>query len=427
MQPVIRVENLSKRYQLGLTHAGSVRELVNDAFARLTGGQRGSGPIERESADHVWALRDVSFEVNPGEVLGIIGRNGAGKSTLLKILSRITTPTAGRVEMRGRVASLLEVGTGFHPELTGRENVYMNGTVLGMTRREINREFDSIVDFAGVETFIDTPVKRYSSGMTVRLGFAVAAHMSPEILIIDEVLAVGDAEFQRRCLGKMEEVSLQGRTVLFVSHQMGMIARLCGRVVLMENGGVSADGDTDAVIGEYLRKCENDSSSELHERKVRPITKDTQIIAVNTCDDSSEPRTQFRDDESITLEVEFAVTKLSKDHLLSVAVCDRYSKQKIFTSQVPCLGEEGRRLASPRKAICKATLRINPPFLVPNDYSIIAGVITPRAEIVDVIRDITFSVLEGPENYAAPKSTAHGFVFANLGWRQTFSREEPSE
>ena len=215
MSPAIKVENLSKRYRLGLTHSGSIRELVNSAASRLfrrKSRESSKGETSRVDDDgNFWALKDINFEINAGEVVGIIGRNGAGKSTLLKILSRITLPSSGRIEMRGRVASLLEVGTGFHPELTGRENVYMNGTILGMTKQEIARRFDAIVDFAGVETFIDTPVKRYSSGMTVRLGFAVAAHLEPEILIVDEVLAVGDAQFQKKCLGRMRQSAEEGK------------------------------------------------------------------------------------------------------------------------------------------------------------------------------------------------------------------------
>ncbi|MGQ9606252.1 MAG: ABC transporter ATP-binding protein, partial [Thermogutta sp.] len=226
----IRVENLSKKFVLG-ERLGfrTFRETLQDALAapiRLIKGDRGNGSAAERKVDtdtQIWALKDVSFEVKHGEVLGIIGPNGAGKSTLLKILSRITEPSAGYVEIRGRVGSLLEVGTGFHPELTGRENVYLNGAILGMSKAEIRRKFDDIVSFAGVEKFIDTPVKRYSSGMQVRLAFAVAAHLDPEILIVDEVLAVGDAEFQKRCLGKMDEVSRSGRTILFVSHNMAAV------------------------------------------------------------------------------------------------------------------------------------------------------------------------------------------------------------
>ena len=204
-------------------------------------------------ANLLWAVRDVSFEIPRGQVVGIIGQNGAGKSTLLKILSRITAPTMGRAEIRGRVSSLLEVGTGFHQELTGRENVYLNGTILGMRKAEVDREFDEIVEFSGVERFLDTPVKRYSSGMKVRLAFAVAAHLHPEILIVDEVLSVGDAEFQRKCIGKMESIGEQGRTILFVSHNMSAVTRMCNRVLLLQNGQITMDGNAHQIVNTYLR------------------------------------------------------------------------------------------------------------------------------------------------------------------------------
>jgi lipopolysaccharide transport system ATP-binding protein len=241
----IALRGVGKRYRLGEKEAyGTLRDSIMRLFS--------SASRPAESRSEIWAVKDVNLDVRTGEVLGIIGRNGAGKSTLLKLLSRITTPDSGRIEIDGRVGALLEVGTGFHPELTGRENIYMNGSILGMTRREIDRKFDEIVAFSGVEPFLDTPVKRYSSGMRVRLGFAVAAHLEPEILIVDEVLAVGDAEFQRKCLGRMNEAAGEGRTVLFVSHQMEAIQSLCTRVVWMEQGKVMLAGKPDEAIGEYL-------------------------------------------------------------------------------------------------------------------------------------------------------------------------------
>ncbi len=259
----IRVENLGKRYKLGGQKSGSFRESLSRMFRKP---QSGNGRPEVVNSDSglqtpdsaFWALKDINFEIKRGEAVGIIGRNGAGKSTLLKILSRITEPTKGRYEIFGRVSSLLEVGTGFHPELTGRENVYLNGTILGMKRWEVKAKFDEIVAFSGVEKFIDTPVKHYSSGMQVRLAFAVAAHLEPEILIIDEVLAAGDAEFQKKCLGKMEDVTGEGRTVIFVSHNMGAVEHLCDRVIYLETGGVFLDGyETIDIIGRYLSKFED--------------------------------------------------------------------------------------------------------------------------------------------------------------------------
>jgi lipopolysaccharide transport system ATP-binding protein len=254
MSAAIDVEHIGKRYRVGQRESyKSLREtLVRLGTAPLRGLRRLSGDTSREESTF-WALKDVSFAVNTGEVIGIIGRNGAGKSTLLKILSRITEPTEGRITMRGRVASLLEVGTGFHPELTGRENIFLNGAILGMARRETQRRFDEIVSFAEVEKFLDTPVKHYSSGMYMRLAFAVAAHLEPEVLLVDEVLAVGDASFQKKCLNKMEAVGRHGRTVFFVSHNMNAITRLCGRAILLDAGQVKQDGPAGAVVTTYMR------------------------------------------------------------------------------------------------------------------------------------------------------------------------------
>lgn len=259
---VIKVEHLYKQYRLGQVSTGTISHDLNRWWHRFRGKedpyalvtqlnnreQGGSNPN-----GYVWALEDVNFSVKHGEVLGIIGRNGAGKSTLLKIISKVTAPTKGKIKIRGRIASLLEVGTGFHPELTGRENIFLNGAILGMTKREISLRFDEIVAFSGVEKYIDTPVKRYSSGMYVRLAFAVAAHLEPEILIVDEVLAVGDAEFQKKCLGKMKDVSSQGRTVLFVSHNLVAVKSLCQSGLLMERGSISYMGTADETVEQYLK------------------------------------------------------------------------------------------------------------------------------------------------------------------------------
>jgi homopolymeric O-antigen transport system ATP-binding protein len=249
MAAAITADGLAKRYRIGELHAayGTLRESVTHATRRLLRLEH------RAHGEYLWALDDVSFRVDEGEVLGVIGRNGAGKSTLLKVLTRITTPTNGRAEIRGRVGSLLEVGTGFHPELTGRENVYLNGSILGMKRRELSRKLPDIIEFAGIEKFMDTPVKRYSSGMYVRLAFSVAAHLEPEVLLVDEVLAVGDAEFQNRCLGRMEDLSRTGRTAVFVSHNMQAVARLCDRAMLLQDGRIVEDGPSAEVVARYLQ------------------------------------------------------------------------------------------------------------------------------------------------------------------------------
>ena len=256
---VISVEHLSKRYELGVIGATSLPRDLNRWWARVRGRpdpglKIGQEDLAAYKGDYIWALDDVNFKVKQGETLGIIGANGAGKSTLLKVLSQVTAPTKGKVKVKGRIGSLLEVGTGFHPELTGRENVYLNGAIFGMTRAEVERKFDEIVDFSGVERYIDTPVKRYSSGMYVRLAFAVAAHLDPEILIVDEVLAVGDAEFQKKCLGKMGDVAHEGRTVLFVSHNMAAIEDLCDNVIWIDKGKIKDIGPSNKIISSYLSK-----------------------------------------------------------------------------------------------------------------------------------------------------------------------------
>ncbi|AEG99976.1 polysaccharide ABC transporter ATP-binding protein [Lacinutrix sp. 5H-3-7-4] len=259
---ILKAENISKQYRLGLVGTGTISHDLNRWWHRIRGKQdpylkvgEHNDRSTKGSSDYVWALQDINFEVKRGEVLGIIGKNGAGKSTLLKILSKVTSPTTGEIKTKGRIASLLEVGTGFHGEMTGRENVYLNGAILGMTKKEIGSKIDEIIDFSGCERYIDTPVKRYSSGMTVRLAFAVAAFLEPEILVIDEVLAVGDAEFQKKAIGKMQDISRgEGRTVLFVSHDMGAIQSLCNRVILLDKGMISFEGETNEALNVYKKQ-----------------------------------------------------------------------------------------------------------------------------------------------------------------------------
>jgi len=302
MQPIIRVQSLGKRYLIGAPTApySTIRETIMQMARKPLRSLRKNG-----NSPAIWALKDIDFEIAPGEVVGIIGRNGAGKSTLLKIMSRITEPTQGRVELYGRVASLLEVGTGFHPELTGRENVFLNGSILGMTRKEIENKFDEIVAFAEVEKFIDTPVKRYSSGMYVRLAFAVAAHLEPEILIVDEVLAVGDFRFQQKCLSKMRDVATRGRTVLFVSHNMGAISRLCQRAILLNDGSVLSMGPTQDVIQAYTL-----SNSLGRVEYVQPPAPDkTMHLRRATVLKDGEMRSEVGYHESFSIHIEYEINR----------------------------------------------------------------------------------------------------------------------
>jgi lipopolysaccharide transport system ATP-binding protein len=316
-EPVIKVEALGKQYELRRQKAGGGYQTLRDSLTDTVSAWL--RPTPPATADEFWALRDVSFSVDEGDVMGIIGRNGAGKSTLLKVLSRITQPTSGRARIRGRVASLLEVGTGFHPELSGRENIFLNGAILGMARGEIQAKFDEIVAFAEVERFLDTPVKRYSSGMYMRLAFAVAAHIEPEVLIVDEVLAVGDAEFQKKCLGRMAAVSRSGRTVLFVSHNINAIQTLCSRCVFLEQGRVVAAGDTASVVTKYLSSGAHADGAERcwDERATAPgFEGPVYLRAIRARGSAGEVRANFDVTEPIRIETEFEV--LAERHCLNV-------------------------------------------------------------------------------------------------------------
>lgn len=316
---VIKVENLSKYYRLGLIGGGTLREDVNRAIAKLLG--RPDPLLKIGEKDHgnrkggqIWALRDLNFEVKEGEILGVIGGNGAGKSTLLKILSRITAPTEGSVKIKGRVGSLLEVGTGFHPELTGRENIYLNGTILGMQRAEVTSKLEEIIEFAEMSKFIDTPVKRYSSGMTVRLAFAVAAHLEPEILIVDEVLAVGDDAFQKKCLGKMKDVASGGRTVLFVSHNMNTIAKLCSRAIWMSKGSLEFDGPTEATIANYLCSAtSNGAQIDWGEGISNPAVEEFKLKRIAITNSNSVVTNNLQTSEIFRIELEYQIFKLIKN------------------------------------------------------------------------------------------------------------------
>jgi lipopolysaccharide transport system ATP-binding protein len=375
---LITVENLSKRYIIDHEREAknkTLRDVVTNAAMRasnrllhpLNGATSANGHREE-----FWALKDVSFEVKQGEVVGIIGRNGAGKSTLLKILSRITEPTAGRVRIKGRVASLLEVGTGFHPELTGRENVFLNGAVLGMSREEIKRKFDEIVAFAEIEKFLDTPVKRYSSGMYVRLAFAVAAHLEPEILIIDEVLAVGDYEFQRRCLGRMNQVAHSGRTVLFVSHNMTAIEDLCSQSIFLKNGMIECAGPTQHIVAYYLTSSAGNSVWQIDEQTEREGTGNARITQVELlASDSHEPLTHLTFRQSFRLCLHYRALKRLVDPRFGFAFLSDKGERVFLTETI----ETNLRILALEEGEGRFECLVSSPNLLPGVYYLEAWII----------------------------------------------------
>jgi ABC-type polysaccharide/polyol phosphate transport system ATPase subunit len=333
----VSVRGVSKAYTIA--HNSQTHTTLGEALLH-----RVKNPLQKIEKETFWALQDINFDINKGEVVGIIGRNGAGKSTLLKILSQITEPTSGKIDLYGRIGSLLEVGTGFHPELTGRENIYLNGAIIGMQKREIDKQFDAIVDFAGVEKFLDTPVKRYSSGMYVRLAFAVAAHLNSEILVIDEVLAVGDAEFQDKCLGKMKDVSNSGRTVLFVSHNMNAIRTLCNRVVGLTNGTCTFVGDTEEGVNLYLKKT-YDSSQKI----IEFMTKRDKLVEVDSVTINGSPSHIVPiSDSDLNLDIEISGS-IKQDLKLDMEVwlCDTYNTPLAFFSRGHMTGNTQGRTTGP--------------------------------------------------------------------------------
>jgi lipopolysaccharide transport system ATP-binding protein len=409
MQPAIRVENLGKAYVIdhesnGRADYKTLRESVAGAIKASLKRCLGTGNGSTRS-EEFWALKDVSFEVQPGEVVGIIGRNGAGKSTLLKILSRITKPTTGHIALHGRVGSLLEVGTGFHPELTGRENVYLNGSILGMARSEIDMQFDAIVDFSGVEKFLDTPVKRYSSGMYVRLAFAVAAHLNPEILIVDEVLAVGDAEFQKKCLGKMKDVASGGRTVLFVSHNMNAVVSLCSRAVHLQRGEVVDQGDVADVLAGYVKAIASAASNDVAKHAGRTSGCVPTFQAISFVDEHGNPASAFRSDQTITVTLGLECRQPVRDPRLAIAV-NNGRGERIFAVATYL----GNGTYGPIAGKTSATAMLRLPPLLPGQYSIDISLSDGPSQFIDEISSAAaFDVVD--ENYLG---TSHSY-FSEMG------------
>jgi len=414
---VISVENLSKVYRLGQIGTGTLTNDIKVWWARARGkpnpllkiGQSDHGNVQGEN---LWALRDVSFKVEQGEVLGIIGRNGAGKSTLLKILSRVTAPTSGSVKVKGRIASLLEVGTGFHPELTGRENIYLNGAILGMTREEVRRKFDEIVDFAGIEDFIDTPVKRYSSGMYVRLAFAVAAHLESEILLVDEVLAVGDAEFQKKSLGKMGDVaSKEGRTVLFVSHNMGAVKQLCSLGILLDSGKISSHDTILNVIDDYFITSTKESSLQSYLTIDRSVS--THIRTIQLLNSKKNPTDSFYMGEKIFIKLEIEGMNALHDPRIGISF-NTFSGQRIFIFDTD-MKSNLNEISFSSKDIAVLTIFKLP--LLPGNYSLDFIIAERHGGRIDFIKDaIRFIVLpENVFNNSYLLSNAHGLIFHTNG------------
>lgn len=389
MKPILEIQHLGKKYSIdkGKEPYLSLRDSLSGLFK----------PQKR--SEDFWALQDVSFDVYPGESVGIIGKNGAGKSTLLKILSKITPPTTGRVICRGRIASLLEVGTGFHQELTGRENIYLNGSILGLKRAEITKHFDAIIDFSGVEKFIDTPLKRYSSGMQLRLAFAVAAHLEPEILIIDEVLAVGDAEFQKKCLGKMDEVSKSGRTVLFVSHDLNAVSSLCTKCVVIQKGSVIYDGATQAGIDLYLSNDLNKS----HYVAAKKQSKGIGIKEVKIVDNTLAPKNTFLLHENVNISITLAILDSIEVVSIFITILDE-KKQSVCSFETSNIQDH-------------LHLRIKDHFLTRGTYTLHMFVNQPNVTRWDELYDICFfEIIDNGSIMQKHGTYNYGNVFGHGDW-----------
>jgi lipopolysaccharide transport system ATP-binding protein len=426
-RPAIKVEGIGKLYRLEHAAAGSrtFRDLLTDmANAPLRRFRQLRGTDE--SLEDFWALKDVSFEARPGEVIGIIGRNGAGKSTLLKILSRIVEPTEGMVTMRGRISSLLEVGTGFHPELSGRENIYLNGSILGMKKKEITARFDDIVEFAEISKFLDTPVKRYSSGMYVRLAFAVAAHLDPEILIVDEVLAVGDAEFQKKCLGKIRDVSLSGeRTVLFVSHNMAAVTTLCQRVIELKSGQVNADGDTQSVVSSYLsaKSYVHAEDGDLSAHPGRAAGLPVILTSARLREESGNPVSAIKPGQRVTIELSLSSAEPLRNPKISMAF-ENSRGERIFAIATYLSPDSVSRITA--SSCVRAKFQF--PALIPGQYYFEVTLAGPDGNVLDRVDDaIRVEVMQ--DDYLGsthPYFPEMGLLLVKSSWSEQSVVEEVS-
>ena len=415
MRDVIKVQDIGKQYRLGQVGTGTISHDLNRWWSKIRGkedpylkiGEVNDRTIKGKS-EYVWALQHINFDVQQGEVLGIIGRNGAGKSTLLKILSRTTAPSTGEIKIKGRVASLLEVGTGFHPELTGRENIYLNGAILGMSRHEITRKFDEIVEFTGVEKYIDTPVKRYSSGMYVRLAFGVAAHLESEILIVDEVLAVGDADFQQKCLGKVKDVSTnEGRTVLFVSHNMGTILQLCQSCVLLKNGQIGAIGKPKDLVEQYY------SNKEFVTYGKESSNADVYLKRVYTVDHGGNPQTNFAHREDIVLRLVIGINRFLDYQNIGVCLL-RSDKKRVFT-----VNKSLQDFYKPGSTELTVDFIISGGLIAPMDYSFLLALNSRTGTIsYEYQEDICpIKVYDDGTSFSFAEGMDYGCIILNDKWR----------
>lgn len=407
MDSIIEVKNLGKKYNIGerqgyVALRDVLTSIIKSPFSWF--GSKVKSALGVVNKNEFWALEDINFTVEKGEVLGIIGRNGAGKSTLLKVLSQITPPTTGEIKLKGRVCSLLEVGTGFHPELTGRENIFLNGAILGMRKKEIEKKFNEIVEFAGIEKFLDTPVKRYSSGMYVRLAFAVAAHLEPEILIIDEVLAVGDAEFQKKCLGKMEDVTRkEGRTVLFVSHNMGAIAQLCTRTVVLKDGKIIFVGPTDEAISFYLDKNSKDAT--VFNLDKNSLVDKNQLVSAFNAGTNNKIQNEYRHDDEIKLIFEVYLPKWDEMLEVGLSPCDKFGK-RIFTIDIALKDYYNG------DPFVKFEVKIPPHFLTPGNYSWMIFVHYPLITLHDYQEELCkFTIIESGSKFSRYVGYDYGSVY----------------
>jgi len=404
----LKAENISKQYRLGQVGTGTLSHDLNRFWAQIRGKEdpylkigETNDRSSKGNSEYVWSLRDINFEIEQGDAVGIIGRNGAGKSTLLKLLSKVTKPTTGKIYTNGRIASLLEVGTGFHPEMTGRENIYLNGAILGMTRKEITRKFDEIVDFSGVERYIDTPVKRYSSGMYVRLAFAVAAHLESEILIVDEVLAVGDAEFQKKCLGKMGDVSKgEGRTVLFVSHDLNAVSQICQTGILLNQGLVEYKGAIRETVSTYLNS-NNDSVIYLNQKD--NSAKSMFIREIQVVKNNGEVSQEYLYNEPINFKFTIGINEKIKDTSFFVTILDS-RKRRVFSCEREFVDET-------------MSLSIEPNTLVRGSYSIHAFINQPKVAQLDIAEDVCKFTVIDPGSYLSKHGEYdYGSVFGRYVW-----------